>query len=99
MEWLVIGALVLLGALFIKLLVEGGSRKAETKAEHKANSQKIRLEPSARLPSSDTPSVKYRTNKSILSKAEQAFYKALQQGLGDQFLILIKVRVCRCATA
>lgn len=94
MDWLVMGALVLICALFIKLVVESSSRKAEAKVDRKANSNKIRLEPNANLPLSDTPSVNYCASRFILAKAEQAFYKALQQGLGNQFLILIKVRVC-----
>ena len=92
MEWLVMGALVLLGALLIKLITERSARKEEVESFGKGDA-KPRLEPNANLPLPETPSVSYRTNRYILSKAEQAFYKALRQGLGDQFLILVKVRV------
>ncbi|MGI9227908.1 MAG: DUF2726 domain-containing protein [Gammaproteobacteria bacterium] len=56
-------------------------------------SKKLRLEPNANLPNSSPLSVSYRANRSILSNTEQVFYKALYQGMGNQFLILIKVRV------
>lgn len=94
MEWLVMGALVLLGALFIKLITERSARKEEVESSGKKGDAKPRLEPNANLPLPETPSVSYRTNRFILSKAEQAFYKALRQGLGEQFLVLIKVQVC-----
>ncbi len=94
MEWLVMGALVLIGALLIKFITENSARKEEAESYRKTSSKKLRLEPNANLPLSDTPLVNYRANRFILSKTEQAFYKALRQGLGDQFLVLIKVRVC-----
>ncbi len=94
MGWIVMCALVLVCALFIKFLTESKSRKTEKQAYREANTKKLRLELSAKLPLTDTPATHYRVNPSFLSKDEQAFYKALQRGLGNQFLVLLKVRVC-----
>lgn len=93
MQWLILSALVLFSLLVIKWIIDGGSKRLETKSTHKSSVDKLRLEPSARLPEITTPVANYQHKQFILSKAEQAFHKALTQGLGDQFMILMKVRV------
>ena len=93
MDWLMISALALVFALCIKLVALLRARKNNLSDCNKTGSKKLRLEPNANLPNSSPLSVSYRANRSILSNSEQAFYNALQQGMGNQFLILIKVRV------
>ncbi|QMU62283.1 MAG: DUF2726 domain-containing protein [Gammaproteobacteria bacterium] len=93
MEWLVLGALILIGASIIKWLTERNAKKSETKAAQKHEISKLRLEPSARLPEVSTPTYTFQVNQYILSRAEQNFYKVLSQGLCSQFIILMKVRV------
>ncbi len=93
MEGYVIGALALLGAILIKLIAKQRAKKAEIKLGKRTISNATRLEPSANLPLSDLPVISYRSNRFILSKTEQTFYRVLLQGLGDQFFILTKVRV------
>ena len=93
MQWLVLSALVLFSLVVIKWITESGAKKLETKTANKRTADKLRLEPSARLPEITTPVGNYQYKRFILSKAEQAFHKALAQGLGDQFMILMKVRV------
>ena len=87
--WLIISTLVL--ALCIKLVSITWARKLSPNKK-KIRSKKPRLEPNAILPNDSALSVKYRANQIILSKSEQTFFKALQQSMGDLFLILIKVR-------
>jgi hypothetical protein len=93
MEWLILLALAVFGALLIKLAAPNRDQRSEIRAGLSTYSNKPRLEPSVKLPTPATPSINYQTKKFILSQAEQAFYKALQQGLSDQFRIMIKVRV------
>jgi len=93
MDWLMISALALVSALCIKLVAILRVRKASSSPNNKNGSKKLRLEPNAKLPNDSPLSVMYRANPFILSNSEQAFYKALQQSMGNQFLILIKVRV------
>ena len=93
MEWLALGALILIGASIIKSLTEKSARKLETKAAHNNEANKLRLEPSARLPEVITPTNNFQVNQYILSRAELSFYKALSQGLTSQYMILMKVRV------
>ena len=93
MEWYVIGALALLGALLIKLRSKRRAKNKKIKTNKKSNSNDSRLEPNANLPLSEFPIVSYRHNQFLLSKAEQTFYRILLQGLGDQYFILPKVRV------
>lgn len=93
MEWLLLLALAVFGAMLIKLAALKRAQRSEIRAGLSTHSNKPRLEPSAKLPTPATPSIIYQTKKFILSQAEQAFYKALQQGLSDQFKLLIKVRV------
>ena len=93
MQWLVLSALVLFSLVVIKWITERGAKKLEKKAANNSTANRLRLEPSARLPEISTPVDKYQYKQFILSKAEQAFHKALTQGLGDQCMILMKVRV------
>ena len=93
MDWVMISALALVFALCMKLASILRARKAGSSTDNKNGSKKLRLEPNANLPNDSPLSVIYRSNQFILSSSEQAFYKALQQGMGNQFLILIKVRV------
>lgn len=93
MDWIMISAIALVFALCMKLASILRARKAGTFTDNKNGSKKLRLEPNANLPIDSPLSVIYRSNQFILSSSEQAFYKALQQGMGNQFLILIKVRV------
>lgn len=92
MDWLMISALALVFTLCIKLVALLRARKTNSSPSNKNGSKKLRLEPNANLPNSSPLSVSYRANRSILSSTEQAFYKALHQGMANQFLILIKVR-------
>ena len=95
MELSVIGALAFLGALLIKLISKRKAQELEVKShQNKSTNRPPRLEPSASLPIADYPSVNYCINRHMLSNTELAFYNALQKGLGDQYLILAKVRVC-----
>ncbi len=93
MEWLAIGVPIILGLLLINWLVKHRAQKLETKAARKNEANKLRLEPSAKLPEISAPTARYQTKPTLLSKAEQAFYQALHMGLSDQYLILMKVRV------
>ena len=93
MEWLALGALVFIGATILNRLTERSAKELELKAARKSQEHKLRLEPSARLPEVNIPTSVYQTKQFILSPAEQKFYKALSQGLGSQFMILMKVRV------
>ena len=93
MQWLVLSALVLFSLFVIKWITESSAKRQESKSAHKSSADKLRLEPSARLPEISAPVCSYQHKQYILSKAEQAFHKALAQGLGDQFMILMKVRV------
>lgn len=93
MEWLALGVLVLIGATILKWLTERSAKELELNTARKNQEHKLRLEPSARLPEIHTPASHYQTKQWILSVAEQKFYKALCQGLNNQFLILMKVRV------
>lgn len=93
MEWLALGALVLIGATILKWLTDRSAKELELNAARKSQEHKLRLEPSARLPEIHTPASNYQAKQWILSVAEQKFYKALCQGLNNQFLILMKVRV------
>jgi len=93
MEWLVLGALILIAASIIKWLTEKSARKLESKPAHKNEVTKLRLEPSARLPEVNAPIYSFQAKQHILTRAEQNFYKILSQGLSSQFIILMKVRV------
>lgn len=93
MEWLALGALVLIGATLLKWLTERSAKELELNAARKNQEHKLRLEPSARLPEVNTPTSAYLTKRLILSPTEQKFYEVLSQGLGSQFMILMKVRV------
>ena len=93
MQWLFLFIPILVGILFIKWLTALGAKQLESNAARKGKSQKKRLEPSARLPEVVTPTFGYQTRVYILSKAEQIFYRTLEQALNQQFLILMKVRV------
>jgi len=93
MEWLVLGALILIAASIIKWLTEKSARKLESKAANKNEATKLRLEPSAHLPEVNAPTYNFQAKQHILTRAEQNFYKVLSQGLSSQFIILMKVRV------
>jgi hypothetical protein len=93
MEWLALGALILIGVFIAKWLTEKGARELETNSARKNEANKHRLEPSARLPEINAPASVYQKNQFILSPAEQKFHQALSHGLSNQFMILMKVRV------
>jgi len=97
-EWLLLASPFFIALLLIKLFASSKAKKSEYKAEHHSKTVDLRIEPNATLPAAKTKAanqqaIRYQYKPFILSKAEQNFYRTLQKGLTNKFLILIKVRV------